>query len=102
MDVHVKFLLADYKAISHHMTVKACASYKTLPIPFELGSQTENYPPPPRHIFCHLYFLVVAIPWLLILFCADMTMFLLVDSCLFVGVEPCPRQSVWVAAPAVV
>ena len=81
------------------MTVKACASHKTLPIPFELGSQTENYPPPPRHIFCHLYFLVVAIPWLLILFCADMTMFLLVDSCLFVGVEPCLRQSVWVAAP---
>ena len=28
-----------------------------------------------------------------------MTIFLLVDSCLFVGVEPCLRQSVWVAAP---
>ena len=39
-DVHVKFLLADYKAIFHHMTVKACASPETLPIPFELGSQT--------------------------------------------------------------
>ena len=42
LDVHVKFLLANYKAISHHMTVKACASHKTLPIPFELGSQTEK------------------------------------------------------------
>ena len=28
-----------------------------------------------------------------------MIVFLLVDSCLFVGVEPCLRQSVWVAAP---
>ena len=52
----------------------------------------------PNIFFCHLYFLAVAIPWLLILFCANMTMFLLVDSCLFVGVEPCLRQSVWVAA----
>ena len=94
-------LLARYIKDKYFVLCLA-SSYKTLPIPFELGSQTENYPPPPRHIFCHLYFLVVAIPWLLILFCADMTMFLLVDSCLFVGVEPCLRQSVWVAAPAVV
>ena len=28
-----------------------------------------------------------------------MTIFLLVDSCLFVGVEPCLMHSVWVAAP---
>ena len=51
VDIHVKFLLANYKAISHHMTVKACASHKTLPIPFELGSQTGKYPLPPQHIF---------------------------------------------------
>ena len=34
VDVHVKFLLANYKAISRNMTVKACARHKTLPIPF--------------------------------------------------------------------
>ena len=58
VEVHVKFVLADYKAISYH--VGLCRS-KNLPTPFELGSQTGNYTPPPQHVFCHLYFFV-AIP----------------------------------------
>ena len=51
MDVHDKFLLANYKAISRDMTVRASGGHETLPIPFELGSQTGNYPPPAQHIF---------------------------------------------------
>ena len=35
------------------------------------------------------------------MFCIKISMFLLVDGCLFVGVEPCLRQSVWVVDPAV-
>ena len=32
--LHVKLLLADFKAFSYHMTVGACAGHKTLLIPF--------------------------------------------------------------------
>ena len=34
VEVHLKLLLADYKAFSYHTTVRACAGHKTLPIPF--------------------------------------------------------------------
>ena len=36
------------------------------------------------------------------MFCIKLSMFLLVDGCLFVGVEPCLRQSVWVVDSAMV
>ena len=34
LEVHVKLLRADYEAYSYHLTVRACAGPKTLPIPF--------------------------------------------------------------------
>ena len=30
VEVHVKLLLAEYKAFSYHMTVRACAGHKTI------------------------------------------------------------------------
>ena len=42
VDVHVKFLLADYKGISHHMTVRACAGHKLCPFLLSLEHRLER------------------------------------------------------------
>ena len=42
MDVHVKFLLADNKAISHRMTVRACAGHKHCPFLVSLEHRLER------------------------------------------------------------
>ena len=41
-DVHVKFLLADYKSISYRMTVKACANHKLCPFLLSLDHRLES------------------------------------------------------------
>ena len=59
--MHVKLLLADNKAFSHHMTVRACAGHQTLLIPirawitdWELPANPSAYFLPP--VFCFVLF----------------------------------------------
>ena len=95
VDVRVKFLFVDYKAIFLITWLLRLVQVTKL-CPYLLSL---DHRPKITHLLPNLFF---ATGISLLLFSANMTIFLLVDSCLFVGMEPCLRQSIWVAAPAVV
>ena len=92
MEVHVNLLLPDNKAFSSHLTFRACADYKTLLLLITSWITGWVLPATPLSLFFATCVLLCCYALVTHLLCAN---FLLVDGYLFVGVEPCLRQSIW-------